>query len=53
MRFSEMLGVRRAGITQAAGELQESDMIEHSRGHITVVERSQLEARVCACYAVF
>ena len=50
--IAEMLGVRREGITQAAGKLQELGMIEYRRGHIAVVERSRLEARVCECYAV-
>ncbi len=49
---ANMLGVRREGITQAAGKLQEAGIIRHRRGHIAVLERSGLEARACECYAV-
>jgi hypothetical protein len=47
-----MLGVRREGVTEAAGKLQSSGIIRYSRGTITVLDRPQLEARVCECYAV-
>jgi hypothetical protein len=47
-----MLGVRREGVTEAAGKLQDEGMIRYSRGRITVLDRPQLEARVCECYAV-
>lgn len=47
-----MLGVRREGITEAAGHLQKSGCIHYRRGHITVLDRFGLEARVCECYAV-
>jgi Mn-dependent DtxR family transcriptional regulator len=47
-----MLGVRREGVTEAAGKLQRSGIIRYSRGVITVIDRPQLEARVCECYAV-
>jgi len=47
-----MLGVRREGITQAAGNLQEAAVIRYRRGHISVIDRSGLEKRVCECYAV-
>jgi CRP-like cAMP-binding protein len=47
-----MLGVRREGVTEAAGKLQEAGLIYYSRGHITVLDRHQLEAQVCECYAV-
>ena len=49
---ANMLGVRREGITQAAGRLQEAGIIRHRRGHITVLERPGLEAHACECYAV-
>jgi len=49
---ASMLGVRREGITEAAGKLQRAGVIRYRRGHITVVERAGLEARACECYAV-
>ena len=50
--IANMLGVRREGVTEAAGKLQEAGLIEYSRGKITVVDRKKLEKRVCECYAV-
>jgi CRP-like cAMP-binding protein len=50
--IANMLGVRREGVTEAAGRLQAEGLIEYSRGRITVLERAHLEARVCECYAV-
>jgi CRP-like cAMP-binding protein len=50
--IANMLGVRREGVTEAAGKLQEEGLIRYSRGRITVLDRKQLEARVCECYAV-
>ncbi len=47
-----MLGVRREGITEAAGMLQKHGVIEYSRGRITVLDRPGLEALSCECYAV-
>jgi len=47
-----MLGVRREGITEAAGRLQQAGIIRNRRGHIAVLERAGLETRVCECYAV-
>jgi CRP-like cAMP-binding protein len=49
---ASMLGVRREGITEAAGNLQREGVITYRRGHISVVERAGLEARSCECYAV-
>ena len=46
------LGVRRKGITEAAGNLQRAGIILYRRGHIAVLQRSGLEARACECYAV-
>ncbi len=40
------------GITEAAGNLQRAGVIRYRRGHITVLQRSGLEARACECYAV-
>ncbi|MHB1238259.1 MAG: Crp/Fnr family transcriptional regulator [Gallionella sp.] len=47
-----MLGVRREGITEAAGHLQQAGVISYRRGHISVLDRSGLEARTCECYNV-
>ena len=49
---ASMLGVRREGITQAAGNLQQAGLIRYRRGHIAVADRAGLEARACECYAV-
>jgi CRP-like cAMP-binding protein len=50
--IANMLGVRREGVTEAAGKLQAEGLIEYGRGKITVLDREHLEARVCECYAV-
>jgi CRP-like cAMP-binding protein len=50
--IANMLGVRREGVTEAAGKLQAAGLIEYSRGRITVLDRPKLEAQVCECYAV-
>jgi CRP-like cAMP-binding protein len=47
-----MLGVRREGVSEAAGRLQSLGLIEYRRGRIVVLERARLESRVCECYAV-
>lgn len=49
---ASMLGVRREGITEAAGNLQRAGFIRYRRGHIEVIVRSGLETRTCECYAV-
>jgi Mn-dependent DtxR family transcriptional regulator len=47
-----MLGVRREGITEAAGRLQRAGFINYRRGHISVLDRHGLESTACECYAV-
>jgi CRP-like cAMP-binding protein len=49
---ADVLGVRRTGITVAAGKLQDAELIRWQRGHITVLDRAGLEERVCECYSV-
>ncbi len=50
--IANMLGVRREGVTEAAGHLQKAGLIRYRRGHITVLDRARLEQRACECYAV-
>jgi CRP-like cAMP-binding protein len=50
--IANMLGVRREGVTEAAGKLQKQGLIAYSRGHIIVRDRRGLEERCCECYAV-
>ena len=50
--IANMLGVRREGVTEAAGKLQADGLVAYSRGRITVLDRGKLEARVCECYEV-
>ena len=50
--IANMLGVRREGVTEAAGNLQRAGLIRYSRGHIEVLDRPGLERAVCECYGV-
>ncbi|NBS12665.1 MAG: helix-turn-helix domain-containing protein, partial [Gammaproteobacteria bacterium] len=48
--LSHLLGVRREGVTQAAGRLQRAGLIRHRRGQVTIIDRTGLEAGACECY---
>jgi CRP-like cAMP-binding protein len=50
--IASMLGVRREGVTEAAGKLQKAEIIRYSRGHITVLDQARLEENACECYSV-
>ena len=50
--MANMLGVRREGVTEAAGKLRSAGLINYNRGRITVLNRPKLEDRSCECYAV-
>lgn len=50
--IANMLGVRREGVTEAAGKLHRLGVIDYSRGLITVLDREKLERLCCECYAV-
>lgn len=50
--IANTLGVRREGITEAAGKLRNEGLIQYNRGHITVLDRKRLEKRSCECYAI-
>ena len=50
--IADMLGVRREGVTVAAGRLQDAGAISYVRGHITILDRQKLEDTVCECYQV-
>lgn len=50
--IANMLGVRREGVTEAAGKLQRAGLIQYSRGHIRVLNRPKMERSVCECYQV-
>ena len=51
-QIARMLGVRREGVTEAAGRLQRLDVIRYRRGHITVLDRAGLQRDACECYGV-
>jgi CRP-like cAMP-binding protein len=50
--IANMLGVRREGVTEAAGKLQKAGVIAYRRGHIKVLNRPRLEEMSCECYDV-
>ncbi|HYG83050.1 MAG TPA: Crp/Fnr family transcriptional regulator, partial [Pyrinomonadaceae bacterium] len=50
--ISEVLGIRRAGVTNALGELKEKGVIDHSRGFIKIIDQEGLEASACECFEV-
>lgn len=50
--LAHMLGVRRVGVTQAAGVLERSRLIDYSRGNISILHRKRLEAAACTCYRI-
>ena len=50
--IANMLGVRREGVTEAAGKLQKAGLIRYSRGRISVLDRPALERQVCECYRI-
>jgi CRP-like cAMP-binding protein len=50
--IANMLGVRREGVTEAAGKLQRAGLIRYGRGRITIIDRPRLEQEVCECYGV-
>jgi hypothetical protein len=47
-----MLGVRRVGVTKAAGVLERKKLIDYSRGNIEILDRKRLEATACTCYRI-
>lgn len=51
-QIAHLLGVRREGVTAALGSLENGGLIHHTRGHIILLDRPRLEARVCECYAI-
>ncbi len=50
--LSHLLGVRREGVTVAAGRLQDAGMISYARGHIQILDRQKLEETACECYEI-
>jgi CRP-like cAMP-binding protein len=47
-----MLGTRRAGVSEAAGKLQDEGIIKYKRGHVSVLDRGELEGKTCECYQI-
>jgi Mn-dependent DtxR family transcriptional regulator len=50
--MSNMLGVRREGVNKVAGNLQKRNLIKYTRGQVTILNRTGLEAAACACYRI-
>lgn len=50
--MANMLGVRRAGVTEALGSLRDEELVSTGRGHIVILDRAKLEGKVCECYEV-
>jgi DNA-binding transcriptional regulator YhcF (GntR family) len=50
--LGQMLGVRRATVSEVAGELQRAGLIQYSRGRVTITDRQGLERCACECYAI-
>jgi Mn-dependent DtxR family transcriptional regulator len=50
--LAKLLGVRWEAVTQAEGKLQKQQLISHSRGHLTILNRAEIEAIACSCYGI-